>query len=114
LKFVRVAWLFACYGTFRFLRLDAAGAVLVASLRSNDQTVSTVGATLLARSGNRATGLLLKAMERRESLPTVLILAGDTGDQRTEDALVSFTADQDDDIARAATDGLKLLHAHQR
>ena len=109
----RSAWLFLCYGAFRWARVAVGGRVLVRGLRASNRTVSTVAATLLARSGRRASGLLQDAIAHRHELPTVLILAGDTGDQRFEAPLRALADDADANIARAAAEGLRLLEAHR-
>ena len=53
--------------------------------------------------------MLHRALAERRNLPEVLALLGDVGDASVENELASFTADQDERIARAAKDALRVL-----
>jgi hypothetical protein len=70
--------------------------------------------TLLARSGSRAEPLLEEALAARESLPMVVTLLADIGDEKCRHALYELTRDEDTAVAGAARQALRVLDARHR
>jgi HEAT repeat protein len=85
------------------------GERLVAALGESDENVRSVAGIMLAKSGRAAVPVLYRALANRSNLPEVLSLLGDIGDASVETALARFTSDDDEKIARAATDALRVL-----
>ena len=71
----------------------------------------TVAGMFLVQSGERAEPLVEEAIDRRQHMPTVLVIAGDIGAVRLEPELRRLTKDPDPDVAKAAQDGLRILAA---
>jgi hypothetical protein len=67
----------------------------------------------LFKPGNEPSPLVEEAIQRRQSLATVLVIAGDIGAVRLEPQLRRFTTDPDPQVAKAARDGLRILDAQQ-
>jgi len=93
--------------------LRSAGRALLAALGSRDEGVRTVAGMLLAKAGRRAEPLIAEAIRRRQSLPLVLVIAGDIGAAALEPELRRLAADPDPDVARAAQDGLRIMAAQR-
>ena len=89
--------------------LRSAGRALVDALESPDDGVRTVAGMFLVQGGKRAEPLIADAIRRQQSLPMVLLIAGDIGAARLEPELRRFAANADPAVARAAQDGLRLL-----
>jgi hypothetical protein len=110
---VQAARLFALKQVFSTTGLKSAGRALVDALSSPDETTRTIAGMFLVQAGKRAEPLVEEAMRRRQSLSTVLVIAGDIGAFRLEPQLRSFIADPDPEVAKAARDGLRILDAQQ-
>lgn len=110
---VQAARLFALKAVWRATGLRTAGRALVHALSSPDEGVRTIAGMFLVQAGERAEPLVEEALGRRESLPMLLVIAGDIGASRLEPQLRRFTADPDPEIAKAARDGLRILAAQQ-
>ena len=108
---VQAARLFALKQLFSATGLKSAGRALVQALSSEDEATRTIAGMFLVQAGKRAEPLVEEAMRRRQSLPTVLVIAGDIGAFRLEPQLRGFTADPDPQVAKAARDGLRILEA---
>jgi HEAT repeat protein len=108
---VQAARLFALQQVFSTTGLKSAGRALVDALSSPDETTRAIAGMFLVQAGKRAEPLVEEAMSRRQSLPTVLVIAGDIGAFQLEPQLRRFTADPDPEVARAARDGLSILDA---
>ena len=109
---LQMARLYALKTVWNATGLRSAGRALVNALGSPDESVRMVAGTFLAQGGKRAEPLVAEAIERRELLPVVLVIAGDIGAHRLEPELRRLTADPDPDVAKAAHDGLRILAAH--
>jgi hypothetical protein len=111
---LQAARLYALKSLWSTTGLRSAGRALVDVLGSPDEGVRTVAGMFLAQAGRRAEPLVEEAIHRRQSLPIVLVIAGDIGAFRLEPELRRFTRDPDPRVARAAHDGLRILEAHQK
>jgi len=89
------------------------GQRLVAALGESDENVRSVAGIMLAKSGRAAVPVLRSALTERNNLPEVLSLLGDVGDASVENELARFASDNDEKIARAATDALRVLAARR-
>jgi hypothetical protein len=83
---------------------------MVHALGSANENVRTISGMLLVKAGKKSEPLLLEAMRRRESLPTVLTILSDIGGQTSESEIRELSQDQDPQVARAATDAMRFLH----
>jgi HEAT repeat protein len=110
---VDVLGLLAQHAAWRATGLRGAGRAVVRALGSQDPTVRTMAGTLLARSGSRAEPLLREALAARESLPMVVTLLGDVGDETCRPSLSELTHDPDEAVAGAARQALRVLDARQ-
>src|SRR5215468_7901885 len=97
-----VLGLLAHHAAWRATGLKASGRAVVRALGSEDPTVRTMAGTLLARSGARAEPLLREALAARQSLPMVVTLLADVGDETCRPALSELTGDPDPAVAGAA------------
>jgi hypothetical protein len=102
---------------WRATGLRGPGRAVVRALGSEDPTVRTnttvctMAGTLLAKSGSRAEPLLQEALAARESLPMVVTLLADIGDEKFRPALDELTRDPDAAVAGAARQVLRVLDA---
>jgi hypothetical protein len=108
---LEMARLYALKSVWNATGLRSAGRALVAALGSPDASVRTVAGMFLVQSGKQAEPLVEEAMQRRENLPMVLVIAGDIGAARLETDLRRFSKDADPEVAKAAQDGLRILAA---
>jgi HEAT repeat protein len=92
-----------------WLGISSAGRALVKALGSADENIRSIAGILLVKSGKRAEGLLLKAMDRRENLPIVLTVLGSIGDPALIPQFRQFTNDQNAEVARAAREALRVI-----
>ena len=106
--------LLAQHAAWRATGLRGSGRAVVRALGSEDPTVRTMAGTLLARSGSRAEPLLREALAARESLPMVVTLLADVGDETCRPALSELTRDSDEAVAGAARQALRVLHARHQ
>jgi NAD(P)-dependent dehydrogenase (short-subunit alcohol dehydrogenase family) len=106
-----VLGLLAQHAAWRVTGSRGLGRAVVRALGSEDPTVRTMAGTLLARSGSRAEPLLEEALAARESLPMVLTLLADIGDEKCRPAMSELTWDPDDTVAGAARQALRVLDA---
>lgn len=97
---------------WQITRSSRAGHQIVRALGSKDENIQMMAGMLLVRAGKRAEPVLQEAMQRRENLPTVLTILGDIGDRSVEKDLRGFVIDGDPDVARAASDALRVLSHH--
>lgn len=112
MRIARAIGVFVANAIWRITGLRSAGRVLLRALGSEDETVRTLSGMFLVKAGKRSVPLLEEAIERRENLPTVLIILGDIGDRRFEAELRRFIEDHDPGVAQAARDALRILKAH--
>ncbi len=108
-----LARLYALQSVWLATGFRSAGRALVDALGSRDEGVRTVAGMLLVRAGHRAEPLIAEAIRRRQSLPLVLVIAGDIGAAPLEPELRRLAADADPDVARAARDGLRIMAAQR-
>lgn len=101
--------LFLYRALWYWLGLTSAGRALVKALDSQDENIRNIAATLLAKSGKRAEPLLQEALNRRESLPTILMVLGSIGGRSLIPQLQQFTDDQNPDVAKAAREAIKVI-----
>lgn len=106
---LQIARLYALKSMWNATGLRSAGRALVGALGSPDEAVRTVAGMFLVQSGKRAEPLIAEAIQRREHLPMVLVMAGDIGASRLEPDLRRLSTDADPQVARAAQDGLRIL-----
>jgi HEAT repeat protein len=106
-----VLGLLAQHAAWRATGLRGPGRAVVRALGSEDPTVRTMAGTLLAKSGSRAEPLLQEALAARESLPMVVTLLADIGDEKFRPALDELTRDPDAAVAGAARQALRVLDA---
>lgn len=88
---------------------DAAGRALVRNLRSPDENVRTLAGMFLVQSGRRSLPLLREALARGEDVPTILTMLADIGDPSAEPEIRARLGDPDPEVARAASDALRVL-----
>jgi hypothetical protein len=110
---VQAARLFALKSLWRATGLQSAGRALVGALSSPDEATRTMAGMFLVQAGKRAEPLVGEAIQRRQSLPTVLVIAGDIGAFRLEPQLRRLSEDPDPQVAKAARDALRILDAQQ-
>ncbi len=113
MRFFKALGVFACVAAWRAAGLRSAGRALVRALGSEDDNVRTIAGVFLVRAGKKSEPLLEEALEKRESLPTVLTILADIGDRKFEQELQRFCQDEDPHVARAAKEALRVLAAHQ-
>src|SRR5262245_65498575 len=89
--------------------LRPAGRALVDALGSADPGVRTVAGMLLVQGGRRAEPLVEEAIRQRRHLPVMLLIAGDIGATRLAPELRRLAGDPDPEVAKAATDALRIL-----
>ena len=92
-----------------WLGITSAGRALVRALGSPDENIRSIAGILLAKSGKRAEALLLEALNRRESLPTVLTVLGSIGDPALIPQIRPFTNDPNPEVAKAAREAIKVI-----
>jgi HEAT repeat protein len=85
------------------------GRRLVEGLGESDENARSVAGIMLAKSGVAAIPVLHRALAERSNVPEVLTLLGDVGDASVEQDLARFAEDNDENIARAAKDALRVL-----
>ncbi len=108
---VQAARLFVLKWVWLATGLQAAGRALVRALSSPDEGVRTIAGMFLVQAGARAVPLVEEALGRRESLPMLLLIAGDIGASSLEPQLRHLTADPDPRVAKAALDSLRTIAA---
>jgi hypothetical protein len=94
---------------WRVTRQASLGQRLIDALGEQDENVRSIAGIMLAKSGVSALPLLHRALAERRNLPEVLALLGDVGDSSVEEDVARFTTDDDERIARAARDALRVL-----
>jgi hypothetical protein len=110
---LEVARLYSLKSVWNATGFRPAGRALLNALGSADDGVRTVAGMLLVQSGKRAEPLIAEAIDRRQHLPMVLVIAGDIGAVRLEPALRRLAGDPDPQVAKAAQDGLRILAAQR-
>jgi hypothetical protein len=108
---MQAARLFALKSVWSATGSQSAGRALVEALSSPDEGVRTIAGMFLVQAGKRAEPLVEDAIRRRQSLPTVLVMAGDIGAFGLEPELQRLSTDPDPEVAKAAKDGLRILAA---
>ena len=88
---------------------DAAGRALIRNLRAPDENVRTLAGMFLVQCGRRSLPLLREALGRGEDVPTILTMLADIGDPSVEPEIRARLGHPDPEIARAASDALKIL-----
>ncbi len=68
----------------------------------------------LVQAGKPAVPLLEEALVRRETLPLILSILADIGDEKLEPELRQFAYDHDPVVAKAAQDALRVLATHRQ
>jgi HEAT repeat protein len=111
MEIAKVAGVLAKRVVFQATGLPAAGRALVRALGSEHEDVRTVAGMSLVQAGRRSEPLLEEAARRREHLPLVLTILGDLGDPAAEPLLEGFASDPEPEVAKAARDALRTLHA---
>ncbi len=105
---MRAASMFALKAAFQ-AGSDAAGRSLIRNLRSPDENVRTLAGMFLVQCGRRSLPLLREALARGEDVPTILTMLADIGDPSVEPEIRARLSDSDPEVARAASDALKIL-----
>jgi len=108
---VRAAGLFIANSLWRISGARIAGRVLVNALASPDPSARQIAGILLVRAGKRSVPLVQEAIERGINLPQTLVMAGDLGAKSLEPHLRRFVNHPDPAVAKAASDGLRILAA---
>jgi HEAT repeat protein len=108
-KVGRALYLFSARAAWRVTGSTSAARTLVDALGSEDYDIRTIAGMFLVKAGRAAEPLLLEALEKRENVPMVLAVLADLGDRSVEPQIARFASDPDPEIARAATDALKVL-----
>ena len=108
------ARLYALKSLWTVMGCRSAGRALLTALGSTDEGERTVAGMLLVQGGKRAEPLVAEAIQRREHLPIVLLIAADIGASRLAPEVRRLTADPDPEVARAARDALEILATQQR
>ncbi len=109
MQVVRLARLLACNMAWRATGSQRAGSRLLQGLSSEDESVRTIAAILLARGGDKAVALISVTIQERSSLRQSLVLAGTLGAQSLAPELEKFSNDPDPAVAAAAKEGLRRL-----
>ena len=110
----RALWLFASNLIWRVTSARIAGRVLVRALGSKNETLRTIAGMLLVRGGKRSEPLLQEALDKRENLPVALTIIGSIGDRKFEPEVRRLSEDPDPDVAKAATDALRIIEGHHQ
>jgi hypothetical protein len=110
---LRAAGLFAANSVWRLSGAQSAGRVLMNALDAQDAGVRTIAGILLVRGGKKAVPLIQEAIQREINLPQTLVIAGDLGVKSLEPELKKFVNHPDPNIAKAATNGLRILAAQR-
>ena len=108
----RALWLFASYVIWRVTSARPTGRILVHALGSKNETLRTIAGMLLVRGRKKSEPLLQEALDKRENLPVALTIIGSIGDRELEPEVRRFCQDPDPDVAKAATDALRIIEAH--
>ena len=107
----RALWLFASNIIWRATSARPAGRVLVRALGSKNETLHAIAGMLLVRGGKKSHPLLREALDKREKLPVILTIIGSIGDREFESEVRKLSQDPDPDVAKAATDALRIFEA---
>lgn len=108
-KLAESAKLFASYFVWRWTRLAPAGRALIDGLNSTDPNNRMIAGMFLVRGGARGLPLVRNALERGLGLPVILNVAGDLGSAELIPVVERYTRSDDQQIARQASQTLKLL-----
>jgi len=108
---IRAAKVFLTGILWRTARIPAAGRALVRALGTPDEDVRTIAGIFLVRAGRRSEPLLEEALRRRDNVPIVVSILADIGDHDVESAIRDLTSDSDPEVAQAAREALRVLHA---
>jgi hypothetical protein len=105
-KAAESAKLLAAGAIWRFTGAAAAGRSLIEGLTSPDETARTIAGILLVKTGSRSVNLIRDAIgkAREQSLPMLLRIAGEFGDDQLDEMLARYTASENSEIAQAARD----------
>jgi hypothetical protein len=114
MRLLGAAGLFLQKALWSGARQQWAGRALVEALGSPDPDLRTLAGMFLVQGGHRAQPLVEEALRERRNLPLVLAIAGDVADRRLEPELVRFSEDRDPNVAKAAKDALRVLHARHQ
>ncbi len=106
---LQLARLYALKSMWSATGMRSAGRALLDVLGSKDEGIRTVAGMFLVQGGKRAEPIVEEAIRRRQHLPTVLVIAGDIGASRLEPELRRLASDPEPQVAKAATDGLRIL-----
>jgi hypothetical protein len=109
MRIAGAARLFLLYAIWRTTGAGSAGRSLINALGEQDETLSAIAATLLARAGESAEPLVLDALRRRENLAVAIPLFGDVARPTQAHELEPLQRDPDPKIARAAKDAMEVL-----
>ena len=110
----RAFWLFTSNVIWRVTGARTAGRILVRALGSKNEALRTIAGMLLVRGGEKSEPLLQEALDKRENLPVALTIIGSIGDRKFEPEVRRLSQDPDPDVAKAATDALRIIEAHQQ
>jgi HEAT repeat protein len=105
----RATKLLAASTAWRLTGAEHAGRLLVDGLGAPDARTRAIAGILLARGGERAVPLIRKAIEQQKNLPQALLMAGGIGAKALEPELRRFMNHPDPNVARAASEGLRIL-----
>ena len=89
------------------------GRRLIEGLGNSDENARSVAGIMLAKGGAAAIPILHDALVERNHVAEVLAVLGDVGDASVKDEVARFVSDQDETIARAASDALRVLALRQ-
>lgn len=108
---IRALWLFASNVIWRATGARTAGRVLVRALGYKNETLRAIAGMLLVRGGKQSNPLLKEALDKRENLPVALTIIGSIGGREFESEVRCLSQDPDPDVAKAATDALRIIEA---
>lgn len=106
MKAAESAKLLAAGAIWRVTGAAAAGRSLIEGLASPDETARTIAGVLLVKAGSRSVDLIQEAIGKagEASLPMLLRIAGEFGDDQLDELLARYTASGNAEIAQAARD----------
>lgn len=108
------AKLMAASELWKRARVKSAGRSLVDSLGSGDEDTRQVAGMLLVKGGRKSVPLIREAIDKRQHLESVLLIAADLGDPGLASRIPAFTDDPDPEVARAARDAVAIVEEHAR
>lgn len=111
----QAAPLYVDFKRLQMMESRGAARALIRALDSSDEDIANMAGIFLVRAGHKAVPELLLAIERRPpALACYLGVLADIGGNVAETTLKAFAQDDDPEVARAASEGLKDIAMEQK